>query len=118
MILISRSDPMISAWSRNRLLTAAALLTCAPALRAQTPPLTPDIPTTFEAPTTSYDYVKRVVMIPMRDGVKLHTVIVIPKGAKSAPTILTRTPYNASKRAERNTKASRSSWLWSTLIRR
>src|ERR1700757_4588765 len=34
-------------------------------------------------------------MIPMRDGVKLHTVILIPKGAKNAPLLLTRTPYNA-----------------------
>ena len=49
-----------------------------------------------EAVTSSFDYVKRDVMIPMRDGVKLHTVIVIPKGAKSAPILLTRTPYNAS----------------------
>ncbi len=40
-------------------------------------------------------------MIPMRDGVKLHTVIVIPKGAAHAPIILTRTPYNAAGRAER-----------------
>jgi uncharacterized protein len=46
--------------------------------------------------TDSFDYVKRDVMIPMRDGVKLHTVIVIPKGAKGAPILLTRTPYNAS----------------------
>src|SRR6267142_3502604 len=90
-----------ASWSRNGLLTAAALLTCAP-LHAQTPPLTPDIPARFETPTASYDYVKRVVMIPMRDGVKLHTVIVIPKGARNAPIILTRTPYNASKRTERN----------------
>jgi len=34
-------------------------------------------------------------MIPMRDGVKLHTVILVPKGAKAAPILLTRTPYNA-----------------------
>src|SRR5438067_937761 len=34
-------------------------------------------------------------MIPMRDGVKLHTVILVPKGAKGAPILLTRTPYNA-----------------------
>jgi predicted acyl esterase len=41
-------------------------------------------------------------MIPMRDGVKLYTVIVVPRGAgaKSAPIILTRTPYNAARRAE------------------
>jgi hypothetical protein len=34
-------------------------------------------------------------MIPMRDGVKLHTVILVPKGAKNAPILLTRTPYSA-----------------------
>ena len=44
----------------------------------------------------TFDYVKRDVMIPMRDGVKLHTVIVVPKGAAHAPILLTRTPYNAS----------------------
>jgi uncharacterized protein len=34
-------------------------------------------------------------MIPMRDGVKLHTVILVPKGANHAPILLTRTPYDA-----------------------
>src|ERR1051326_7221316 len=61
-----------------------------------------DIPTNFTPPTGDYDYVKRDVMIPMRDGVKLHTVIVVPKGARNAPLLLTRTPYNASQRASRN----------------
>src|SRR5258707_1349872 len=84
------------------LLTLAALVTFGSGIHAQTPPLTPDIPAKFETPTASYDYVKRDVMISMRDGVKLHTVIVIPKGAKGAPVILTRTPYNASGRSERN----------------
>jgi uncharacterized protein len=88
-------------WSRCHVL-AAAILTSAAAVHAQTPPLTPDIPQKFEAPTSSYDYVKSDVMIPMRDGVKLHTVIVIPKDAKHAPILLTRTPYNASQRASRN----------------
>src|SRR5437764_15444876 len=64
--------------------------------------LTPDIPPKFETPTTADDYVKRVVMIPMRDGVKLYTVIVLPKGFRSAPILLTRTPYNAASRASRN----------------
>jgi predicted acyl esterase len=40
-------------------------------------------------------------MIPMRDGVKLYTVIVVPKGAAHAPMLLTRTPYNAAGRTER-----------------
>ncbi|MEO6326141.1 MAG: CocE/NonD family hydrolase [Thermoanaerobaculia bacterium] len=31
----------------------------------------------------------------MRDGVKLHTVVLVPKGAKGAPILLTRTPYGA-----------------------
>ena len=61
-----------------------------------------DIPKIFTAPLGDYDYVKREVMIPMRDGVKLHTVLVIPKGARNAPILLTRTPYNASKRTARN----------------
>ncbi len=61
-----------------------------------------DIPKSFTAPLTGYDYERREVMIPMRDGVKLHTVIVIPKGARNAPILLTRTPYNASKRVARN----------------
>src|SRR5580698_9401537 len=61
-----------------------------------------DIPRAFKAPTADQDYVKREVMIPMRDGVKLYTVIVLPKGAKNAPILLTRTPYNASKRAARS----------------
>src|SRR5262245_10317989 len=67
---------------------------------AQTPaPQYPDLPSEtpsrFEPVTDSFDYVKRDVMIPMRDGVKLHTVVLVPKGAKNAPTLLTRTPYEA-----------------------
>ncbi len=54
-----------------------------------------ETPSTFKPVTSSFDYVKRDVMIPMRDGVRLHTVIVIPRGAKNAPILLTRTPYNA-----------------------
>ena len=47
---------------------------------AAAPQQSSDIPKTFTAPTAGYDYVRREVMIPMRDGVKLYTVIVIPKG--------------------------------------
>src|SRR5580658_8574707 len=60
-----------------------------------------DLTPGFKAPEQETDYIKRVEMIPMRDGVKLYTVIVIPKGAHGAPIILTRTPYDAAKRAER-----------------
>ncbi|MBZ5701091.1 MAG: CocE/NonD family hydrolase [Acidobacteriia bacterium] len=83
---------------------AAALLALLPVepCAAQTAPaaakdaaLASETPEKFVAVTESFDYVKREVMIPMRDGVKLHTVIVVPKGAKGAPILLTRTPYNA-----------------------
>jgi putative CocE/NonD family hydrolase len=59
------------------------------------PSLPSEIPAQFERVTSSFDYIRREVMIPMRDGVKLHTIILIPKGAKNASILLTRTPYNA-----------------------
>jgi putative CocE/NonD family hydrolase len=61
----------------------------------QYPALPSETPDDFKAPVDSFDYVKRTVMIPMRDGVKLNTVIVIPRNARHAPMLLTRTPYNA-----------------------
>src|ERR1700735_5144983 len=61
-----------------------------------------DIPKTITPATAGRDYIKREAMIPMRDGVKLYTVIVVPKGAQNAPILLTRTPYEASKRAARS----------------
>jgi hypothetical protein len=77
-----------------------ALLLFAGFSSAQTPSAASSIlpsesPSKFTAVTDSFDYVTRDVMIPMRDGVKLHTVILIPKGASHAPILLTRTPYSA-----------------------
>ena len=54
-----------------------------------------EMPETLIPVTDSWDYTPRDVMIPMRDGVKLHTVILVPKGTKSAGMLLTRTPYDA-----------------------
>jgi putative CocE/NonD family hydrolase len=59
------------------------------------PELRSETPATLEAATAGFDYSRRDVMIPMRDGVKLHTVILVPKGAHRAPILLTRTPYDA-----------------------
>ena len=83
---------------------AAAVLFSLPVLPAvaQEQPKDSDVPSTFHPPTASFNYTKRVEMIPMRDGVKLYTVIIIPKGATHAPILLTRTPYNAAGRASRN----------------
>ncbi len=68
-------------------------------MRAQQAPLYPNYPSetprAFQKPTAGMDYERRDVMIAMRDGVKLHTIILVPKGAKHAGILLTRTPYNA-----------------------
>ncbi|MEO8430259.1 MAG: CocE/NonD family hydrolase [Acidobacteriota bacterium] len=92
-------------YSRRAALAAftAALTLAAPAAAQKTakppasyPALPSETPVKLETPTPGFDYVRRDVMIPMRDGVKLHTVILVPAGAKGAPILLTRTPYDAS----------------------
>jgi uncharacterized protein len=89
-----------------RAIIASAIVTFASVAAGQIPPIAPDIPAKYTPPDINADYVKRVVMVPMRDGVKLYTVIVVPKGAKGAPILLTRTPYNAAQRATRNESPS------------
>jgi putative CocE/NonD family hydrolase len=99
--------------SRSRLsVVLAALAPCLLALTAASaalaqavPPAQDDaltaskteIPTAFQPGVPADNYVRREVMIPMRDGVRLHTVIIIPKGLTDAPMILDRTPYNANR---------------------
>ncbi|KQN19294.1 glutaryl-7-ACA acylase [Sphingomonas sp. Leaf33] len=83
------------------LLAATAAIAVTPLAAQQQAAPAGDIPAKYEVPKTGYDYDKRVVMVPMRDGTKLYTVIVVPKGATNAPIVLTRTPYNAAGRANR-----------------
>jgi uncharacterized protein len=76
----------------------ASLAACAAAqndLKPQYPDYPSETPAHFQPSTSSFNYERREAMIPMRDGVKLHAVILVPKGAKSAPILLTRTPYSA-----------------------
>src|SRR5271170_4904752 len=96
----------VSRFAAQALITLALLSAPFVALAAGPDDPGGDIPEKFVKPEGQNDYVKRVEMVPMRDGVKLYTVIVIPKGAKDAPIILTRTPYNAMKRAQRNESPS------------
>ncbi len=66
---------------------------------AQQPTLPNETPAKFVPTNDGFEYVKTDAWIPMRDGVKLHTVIIVPNSAKTtkggAPILLTRTPYNA-----------------------
>ncbi len=78
---------------RNSVVVAILLaLLFAHAAVAQT-----EIPKKFSPVTEAFDHERREVMIPMRDGVKLRAVVIIPKAAKAAPVILTRTPYGVAK---------------------
>jgi putative CocE/NonD family hydrolase len=92
---------MIRPFSFAKLLFAGLLCSYGVRVPAQTALDAPDMPKKFEESTRHYDYEKREVMIPMRDGVRLFTVIVVPKGVHNAPILLTRTPYNAAGRTER-----------------
>jgi len=84
------------------LLGGLAALSLALSAAAQAPAPKPapkasrgDIPASFSPPTPA-DYTRRDVMIPMRDGVKLHAIIIAPKTtATPAPILLSRTPYGA-----------------------
>ena len=87
----------------TRALALLALL--APAAHAAPDPLASEIPAHFTPVTTSFDYVERDIMIPMRDGVRLSTVILIPRGARDAPMLLTRTPYGAAERVSEHPSA-------------
>jgi putative CocE/NonD family hydrolase len=82
--------------------TVVALLIAAPAAAATDdkepvsyPGLPSETPATIDPVFDDFDHIRRDVMIAMRDGVKLHTVILVPKGAENAPILLTRTPYDA-----------------------
>ncbi|HYX54010.1 MAG TPA: CocE/NonD family hydrolase, partial [Candidatus Limnocylindrales bacterium] len=69
-----------------------------PAATPQYPNYPSETPADFKPATSTWDYERREAEIPMRDGVKLHTVILVPRSATKsaqAPILLTRTPYNA-----------------------
>lgn len=84
--------------------------------QAQTSPLYPNYPSETPAhlqPSTyGMNYVRRDVMIPMRDGVKLHTVILVPNGAQHAGILLTRTPYSATALTTNTPSTDLGTTLW------
>ena len=75
----------------SALLLAAAHAQATP----QYPNYPSETPQNFNPPTYGMDFERRDAMIAMRDGVRLHTVILVPKGVKHAGILLTRTPYSA-----------------------
>ncbi|HEY2824175.1 MAG TPA: CocE/NonD family hydrolase [Gemmatimonadales bacterium] len=81
--------------SSSSFVISILVLAAPAAVVAQRPVLPNETPSRFARADSAWNYVRRDEMIPMRDGVKLHTVILVPKGAKGAPMLLTRTPYDA-----------------------
>ena len=77
------------------LFAAALFAVSLPAVAQSSPAYPSETPEHLVSTDYGFDHVRRDVMIPMRDGVKLHAVILVPKGAQHAPILLTRTPYDA-----------------------
>ena len=75
--------------------------TLAPVTAGPVTPMTVDTLPSYEKIRPEANFTKRVVMVRMRDGVKLYTVVVMKKGARQAPILLTRTPYDAKKGTSR-----------------
>ena len=90
-------DTTLKTLAHGLLLATAVAATgwAQPATPQDYPELPSEIPAAVQPTTESLDFVRREVMIPMRDGVRLHTVILVPNGAAGAPILLTRTPYDA-----------------------
>ena len=63
--------------------------------------MTPDVIDKYEQRLPSADFVRREAMVPMRDGTKLFTVVVMKKGTANAPILLSRSPYDAHKSTHR-----------------
>ncbi len=82
-------------------LEGSAVAATMPQAPPEPTPMTPDVVAHYEAVRPQADYVKRVEMVPMRDGVKLYTVVVMKKGTHDGPILLSRTPYDAKGSAER-----------------
>ncbi|QUN05229.1 CocE/NonD family hydrolase [Shewanella yunxiaonensis] len=80
---------------------AATILFPAVAVADNVTPMTPDGVASYEKIRPEADFIKRVAMVPMRDGTKLYTVILMKKGTNNAPILLSRTPYNAEASAMR-----------------
>lgn len=68
---------------------------------ARVTPMTPDVVDQYERVRPTADFVRREAMVPMRDGVKLFTVVMMKKGTADAPILLSRTPYDASQQTSR-----------------
>ncbi|NKF21635.1 CocE/NonD family hydrolase [Solimonas marina] len=95
---MKRRGLQCAGWLLATLATASVYAATTP---APVTPMTPDVIEHYDQVRPTADFIKRVEMIPMRDGVRLYTVIFMKKGTKNAPILLSRTPYDAKGSTER-----------------
>jgi putative CocE/NonD family hydrolase len=90
---------MKTSFTRSASLVALGLVVSTSAAMAdqssRVTPMTPDVIDKYEQTLPSADFVRRDAMVPMRDGTKLYTVVVMKKGTSNGPILLSRTPYDA-----------------------
>jgi uncharacterized protein len=80
------------------------LLTASAGMAQESPrvtPMTPDGVDKYEQTLPTADFIRREAMVPMRDGTKLYTAIVMKKGTANGPILLSRTPYDAHEQTHR-----------------
>jgi len=86
---------------KNNVLMCAAVviaLSCSGAFAGQSAANPPAAPQSGQSDSGPYSFTE--VMIPMRDGIRLQTVIIAPKGLnKPLPILLRRTPYGVPTKA-------------------
>ena len=87
-----------------RSILLAGLVLAATPLLAQAPidPMANEKVESYDWVRPQADYIRREVMVPMRDGTRLYTVIVMRKGTRGGPILLSRTPYDANGSTSRN----------------
>ncbi|HJP69780.1 MAG TPA: CocE/NonD family hydrolase [Sphingomicrobium sp.] len=74
--------------------------------------MTPDVVASYNEVMPWADFVRREVMVSMRDGTKLYTVIMMKNGTRNAPILLSRTPYDAHSAMFSNPGQKGADMLW------
>jgi len=110
--IVRRCSSILLVHTSAALLLAASAAAQSSSLQSSQATLASETPARLKVADDTWGYTRRDVMIPMRDGVKLHTVILVPKGTKNAPILLTRTPYCATELTSHAASAHLGPILW------
>ena len=110
--IVRRCSSILLVHTSAALLLAASAAAQSSSQQSSQATLASETPAHLKVADDTWGYTRRDVMIPMRDGVKLHTVILVLKGTKNAPILLTRTPYSATELTSHAASAHLGPILW------